>query len=469
MASGHTLRVAAVWGTTILGVRMLQRGESYAFGEGDDAASAVAPEGLDIAPVPLRAVGNGWELDPRGVVRGVLRLRGRDEDPVSLARIGAPIPIVPGDHGLLQYGLFAVFFQYTTPGAPMTTRWNVETLVVLSFLSSGIFHVGAILLLLSLLTPPPLELPSELSPEEFAAKFHVQRNEIEEPPPPAAAAASTGGGGSTGVKDPGAKDTKKQGGGRKIAGAEGKAGLNGKEDTTQLPGEVKPVTHYGGLDEVLTSDTGREIRQTLKSIDTVASALGGLNSNTVVLGSGPGTGLKGGGSGGGGTGAGVMFGSGTLDTGWGPGTGGGYGFGSGGPGGRGSGGFGNGGRGSGNGQGNGNGNGGPGEKGVGGVAATASKGGLSPEQVRRVVVAHQGALRACYEIEAQKNPGLKGGVTATWTIDPSGAVSSASIAGSTIKNPRVEGCVVRQIRTWRFPASEGTTPTTFPFSFGIGG
>jgi len=85
-------------------------------------------------------------------------------------------------------------------------------------------------------------------------------------------------------------------------------------------------------------------------------------------------------------------------------------------------------------------------------------------------MAHLGAVRACYESEAQRNPSLKGGVTVQWTIDPSGGVSSASLAGSTLGNPRVEGCVVRQVKGWHFPSTE--TPTIvggFPFKFGVGG
>jgi hypothetical protein len=192
-----------------------------------------------------------------------------------------------------------------------------------------------------------------------------------------------------------------------------------------------------------------------------------------VLGGGPGTGLKGAGSGGGGTGAGVAFGSGTLDTGFGAGNGGGYGSGAGGPGGRGSGGNGRGGTGGGTGTGTGTGGGagGPGEAKVAvGAGQGASKGGLSQEQVRRVVMAHLGAVRACYESEAQRNPGLKGGVTVQWSIDPSGSVSSASLGGSTLGNPRVEGCVVRQVKGWHFPSSESATIVGgFPFKFGVGG
>ena len=53
-------------------------------------------------------------------------------------------------------------------------------------------------------------------------------------------------------------------------------------------------------------------------------------------------------------------------------------------------------------------------------------------------MSHIGAVRACYETEAQRNPGLKGGVTVAWQIDSGGNVIGASVAGTTLSNPRVE-------------------------------
>ena len=468
-AAAPVLRVAAAWGTTIVGVRLLERGQDAKLGD-KPGAFAVMPEGLAAPETPLRAAGGGWELDARGAISGVLMLRGREENLLQLARTGAPVPVLPGDYGLVQYGLFSIFFQYTTAARPLKSPFSLEPLVGLSVFSSVVLHLGIIGLLIINWTPPEYQLPPELvSPEDYAARFGLKRV-LPEMEPPSASKDNKGGGGQ-GVKDPGAKDTKKQGGGQKIVGKEGKAGLNGKEDHSELPGEIKPTTNYGGLSEAL-ADTGTDIKKTLSEIQTVTEALGGLNSNNVVLGSGPGTGLKGAGSGGGGTGAGVMFGSGTMNTGWGPGTGGGFGTGAGGPGGRGTGGFGSGGTGGGTGGGNGSGNGagnGPGEHGLaGGGGGGAAHGGLNPEQIRRVVIAHRGALQACYEIEAQKDPTLKGGVTVSWTIDASGGVTSAGLAGSTIHNQRVEGCVLRQVRTWHFPSSDGNSQATFPFSFGIG-
>ena len=157
-----------------------------------------------------------------------------------------------------------------------------------------------------------------------------------------------------------------------MADAEGKLGKQGKEDHTELPGEIK--NGLGGVSDVLAGETGDEIKHTLGTISSVAAALGGLNSNNIVLGMGTGTGLKGTGPGGGGTGPGVPFGSGTLNTGWGFGNGGGFGSGSGGPGGAGKGGNGMGGTGSGTGSGN-----GTGERQVAvSSGAGSGSGGLSP-------------------------------------------------------------------------------------------
>lgn len=459
----NALRVAIVWGTSVVAMRTLQRGQSFYLGDGKDAVCPI-PDGLQMSEAPVRANAGGWELDARGCLGGLLTLRGRPEDPAAIARSSAAVPIMPGDFGLIQYGQISIFFQYTTQPIAMTGRRGPELLVMLAALCSAILHFGGVGLLSTLSTPLPIPKPPELeSPDDLARRFQVKRQDLEPPPPEPVAGTP-----DTGVKDPGMQDKKDQGGGKKIKGDEGKLGFNNSKDKSSLPGEVKPTTHYGGLSEVLEGDTGKEIKNTLQSINTVSAALGGLNQKDLVLGGGSGTGLKGGGPGGGGTGPGVAFGSGTLDTGFGVGAGGGGGQGSGGPGGKGSGGPGRGGAG---GNGSGGGGGGPGEAQVNaGTAATAGKGGLNAEQIRRVVMGHIGAVRACYESEAQRNPGLKGGVTIEWAIDPSGAVTRASVASSSLSNPRVEGCIVRQVQKWKFPTSDSpTTVAGFPFKFGVGG
>jgi hypothetical protein len=275
------LRVAAVWGTTIVGVKLLAPGEHCLLGN-EPTALAPLPEGLEatVPPAPLRAVGGGWELDARGAVSGSLVLRGRDENVLALARTGAPVPVVPGDSGLLQYGLFSIFFQYTSAPEPLRGRSRFDLLAALALFSSVIFHLGAMGLLIVNWTPPDYHLPPELIPD-MAAQFHLNRP-LDEWSPATAPAKEDAAGGGKGIKDPGAQDTKKQGGGQKIAGKEGKAGLNGKEDHSALPGEIKPTTTYGGLSEAL-ADTGTDIKKTLSEIRTVADALGGLNSASASL------------------------------------------------------------------------------------------------------------------------------------------------------------------------------------------
>jgi hypothetical protein len=467
----NALRVAAVWGTTVVAMKTLERGSSFVLGDDLDATLPI-PDGIEMSAMPLRAAAGGWELDARGSVGGLLTLRGRAEDPVAIARVGQPVPVMPGDYGLIQYGQFSIFFQYTTQPIRMSAVRAPELLTMLAVFCSAILHIGVLMLVRTLHTPPQLPKPLELTnPDEFAARFGMKRAVIE-PAQPVTAQGDDKSGGS-GIKDPGARDPKPQGGGKKIKGDEGKLGFNKTGDHTALPGEIKPTTHYGGLSEVLEGDTGKEIQSTLKSINTVSAALSGLSSKDMVLGSGPGTGLKGAGGGGGGTGPGVAFGSGTLDTGFGAGAGGGYGAGGGGPGGRGTGGNGRGGSGGGTGNGNGPGGGaggGPGEAKVGVGGTSQQHGGLSAEQIQRVVRAHMGAVRACYEIEAQRNPGLKGGVTVQWSIDPTGGVTNASVASTTLSNPRVEGCLVRQVKTWKFPGADTATVVSgFPFKFAVGG
>jgi hypothetical protein len=451
------LRTAAVWGTTVLAVRNLSSGQSLKLSDGEDNLVA-KPDGSQVADFPVRAVGTGWELDARGATGGELRLRGRAENPADLGRSGAPIPIVAGDYGLIQYGNFSIFFQFTHAAPIIERRRRPDWALLLSFVFALIAVGGGLLLIWAITTPQGIPKPLELtSRQELDLQFNLKEDDT--PPPPTTAGKEEDKG--QGIKDPGAKDKKEQGGGKKIQGAEGKLGRNGKETTTKQTGDIR--SGLGGMSEALSSDVGDEVRKTLGTISSVADALGGLRSDQIVLGSGSGTGLKGSGNGGGGDApGGVPFGSGTLDTGWGPGKGGGFGSGSGGPGGRGLGGNGKGGPGGGEGSGNADGS---GEHKVAGKAVAAAGQGLSAEQIRRVVMSRMGAFQACYEIASAHDPTLKGSVGVAFSVSPGGSVSSASITGSSLNNPRVEGCILRQFNRLQFPTADKASGASFPFAF----
>ena len=448
-----TLRTAAVWGTTVLAVDSLEPGRSFHIG--GEGAAVEKPDNTAIADIPIRAIGAGWELDVRGATGGEIYLRQRPENPVELGRTGAPVPIVAGDFGLIQYGNFGVFFQFS-PVAPMLgKRRRFDWALVWSFLFAMVAVGGGLALIWAITTPRGLPKPLELTSQaDLMLQFNMKTEEM--PPVPQTGKDEDKG---QGIKDPGAKDKKPQGGGKKIKGAEGALGRKGKEEETKQTGEIREG--LGGMAEVLSSDVGEEVKKTLGTISSVADALGGLRSDSIVLGQGSGTGLKGTGEAGGGTEAGgVPFGSGTLDTGWGPGRGGGFGSGSGGPGGRGLGGPGK--CGSGEGEGSGTGD---GERKVGGKTGAAPGQGLSPEQIARVVRSRQGAFTACYEIAQAHDPNLKGNVGVSFSISPSGSVASANISGSSLSNPRVEGCILRQFQRLKFPTADKPTNASFPFAF----
>ncbi len=445
------LRTAALWGSYVVASRELSRGEPLAVGDTPGALIA-KPDQSSIADLPIRAVGNGWELDARGVTGGMLNLRGRREDPVALAQGGAPIPIVAGDYGVLQYQGLSLFFQYSVASPRPRHTLRVDLPLVLAFVFAVVTFGGLLLVLFLLFPTVELAKPIELtSPEELKVLFHHR-----EPPPAPPMKGSEGGGGEEGAK--GAKDKRPKD--KPSGGAAKRAPSNDKPSSPSANDTREATKGLSAMTEAMASDVGKEIHDTLGTINSVAQALGGLESANLVLSGQSGLGLKSSG-GDGGHGQGVLFGSGTLDTGYGSGAG------AGGRG-RGAGGLGSGsGRGIGNGSGNGNGLGG--ERGLKGGDAPRAGEGLSQAQIQRVIVARTGAYRACYDSAAARDPSLRGNVTVSFSIAPDGSVSAASISGSSLNNARVEGCVLRQFKRLTFPKADKGTNANYPFVFNPGG
>lgn len=431
------LRTAAVWGTFVLASRELRAGESLEMGEGQEALYP-KPDESRVADLPIRAVGSGWELDARGVSGGLLHLRGRKEDPRELAESGAPIPIVPGDYGVLTYGSLSVFFQFAQAAPAPKSRVRVDLSLVLAFIFA-IITIGGSLLLLYLMYPEQeLAKPLELtSPEELKVKYHFT------PPPPEVEAP---GGESEGAKGAKAKTPKKA------------AGSPKKAPGPKRPRADAPAAGPGGppvssaMTEVLHGAVGKEVLETLGTISSVSEALGGLSSAGLVLGGATGgVGLRASGEGGG-QGGRAVFGSGMLDTGFGSGAG---------VSGKGRG---RAGTGKGTGRGNGTGSGRGGERRLATAVVSAPGQGLSPEQISRVVRARSGAFRACYESAASRDPKLAGGITVSFTVSPSGSVT-ARISNSSLGNARVESCVLRMFNRLRFPSADKPTSANWPLVF----
>ena len=85
--------------------------------------------------------------------------------------------------------------------------------------------------------------------------------------------------------------------------------------------------------------------------------------------------------------------------------------------------------------------------------------------VSQVVHSHRQEVRACYAQVLEKAEPAEGLVSVRFTITPSGEVERANLAASSMGDPDVERCIVRAVRSWRFPAlaTLGSTTVTYPW------
>ena len=103
------------------------------------------------------------------------------------------------------------------------------------------------------------------------------------------------------------------------------------------------------------------------------------------------------------------------------------------------------------------------------VGSGASTGFCKKSNIKSVVRRRAGAIRACYEARLQLNPKLAGKITARWTINADGSVKGASARGS-LKDAKVKACLLRVLRRMRFAKPEGgICIVNWPFVFNTGG
>ncbi len=98
------------------------------------------------------------------------------------------------------------------------------------------------------------------------------------------------------------------------------------------------------------------------------------------------------------------------------------------------------------------------------------RGGMSREDVKRVIEQHLDEITYCYETALISNPSIKGKITMEWKILMTGAVGEVRIKSSTIKSPEIYGCIKSAIKTWQFPMPVGNeVVVSYPFIFDIVG
>ena len=100
--------------------------------------------------------------------------------------------------------------------------------------------------------------------------------------------------------------------------------------------------------------------------------------------------------------------------------------------------------------------------------APPPEGDLSADAINRVMRAHAGVFRACYQKELGRDPKLAGKVVLRFTIKPDGSTTNVAVASTTLKSPAVETCLVNQVERLKFPAKT-LANVSYPFVFAQGG
>ncbi|RMF61059.1 MAG: hypothetical protein D6748_02610 [Calditrichaeota bacterium] len=100
------------------------------------------------------------------------------------------------------------------------------------------------------------------------------------------------------------------------------------------------------------------------------------------------------------------------------------------------------------------------------VQFTKGTGSRDPEAITAAINRQSGLVEYCYQRRAKLNPNLRGRIDMEIVIEPTGKVSSARIYKSTIKDKRLEDCIVKNVKKWRFgKANGGLVKIRVPFIF----
>ncbi len=105
---------------------------------------------------------------------------------------------------------------------------------------------------------------------------------------------------------------------------------------------------------------------------------------------------------------------------------------------------------------------------MGATPARAGEGTIDKDAIRKVVRAHIGEVRTCYDEGLQRDPTLAGRLVVAFEITPQGATAGAKIAESTLADPQVGACIAAAVGRWAFPAPQGgSVSVSYPFVFTV--
>ncbi|HEY8269516.1 MAG TPA: AgmX/PglI C-terminal domain-containing protein [Pseudobdellovibrionaceae bacterium] len=93
------------------------------------------------------------------------------------------------------------------------------------------------------------------------------------------------------------------------------------------------------------------------------------------------------------------------------------------------------------------------------------EGGLDRDQIIAVINKNKGQIIYCYEKGLQAQPSIGGRVAVDFTIGPSGRITLAKVAQTSLGSKFVENCMLDKMRTWQFPKPVGkvNVDVLYPF------
>lgn len=462
------LRVALIWRGEVMADRVCGH-EPVTLGASPTSTFVIPDLSLPAEFAILRPGNRGYLLTLAASMRGTICVDGTQRDVHEFVRRGGEggdgaagdfraTPVGPRDWGVIdldESGHHQLYFQFAPVEQPLPGAGLHPGLLIPALAFSLLLHM--ILLFATYQFDDSDDDPVYPGPDELTGRYLVSRldpppPEPEPPPPPpgaAAAAAASSKGDAKNVKSA----TKGESG---ASGGKGDTERLRDPDAIDTPPDLAPpppkVAFMTGenrrtLDDILASDVRTQLGKfTGLPGEKRAGGLGfgkgtGTGVGDELGGTGTTRGGKGKGPGGGGSAEGEFVSSGKIDTGEtrspkGPG---------------------------------GNGSGVKEVAVVGTGAASGDFGGLTKEEIDKVVKSRAGLIKSCYQRELDKTKGLGGKLVVNFSIAPAGDVTRQKVdAGkSTLHNASVEDCVLRQIAKLKFPAKGGGV-VNYPFLFSQG-
>ena len=425
--SQRSLRVPLVFGGSVQAEHTLEEPRPVDLGYGADAVLPL-PAGV-VSGSRLRFMepteDGGWEVILHPSMQGALWIDGGRRSVDELRGAGPRVRVGPEDYGVLTLGATAIFFQQVRPASRLGRRLAVDGNALSSLGLSTFLHAAALLLLFLAQREAPVAGPLEL-PDDLLRRFLAM--------PPVARVAPPEPGSELEAASASLSD--------EVTGDEGARGEPRDRELARAPRprRARPDPRFrNSVLGVLQSGGASAIDDALSDGPDVASLLGALRPGGLVRGHGrdPGDGLRGDGP----TGRGPRrYRGGPIATDVGDGRG--------------------------------------LDDSVEPRAPHETRvtlppppppegpGHLPPSAILRVVRRNQRAILYCYESQLQRRRSLRGRVEVSWRIGLDGHTDRVRLERSTLGDPRVEGCMTRQIRGWRFDRPDGgPVDVHFPFLF----